>query len=95
LLKVFLVRTTSGTFFDFQFTMIKEKDKHTLKDFGEHLKKLRKEKGLSLRELSYACNIDNSKISKMEHGKINPTLLTLMDLATALETTVTQLLDFK
>ena len=42
--------------------MITPADKKVLKKFGENLRKLRKEKGLSLREMSYACSIDNSKI---------------------------------
>ncbi len=65
--------------------MIKEGDKVVLKKFGENLRRLREEKGLSLRELSYACKIDNSKISKIEQGKINITITTLIDLASALE----------
>lgn len=65
--------------------MIKESDKQALKKFGDHLRKLREDKGLSLRELSYACKVDNSHISKIEQGKINITFTTILDLASALE----------
>jgi transcriptional regulator with XRE-family HTH domain len=75
--------------------MISKKDKVLLQKFGAHLRQLRENKGLSLRELSYACNIDNSKISKIEQGKINVTILTVLDLATGLEIPGTELLNFR
>ena len=69
-------------------------DKKALKKFGEHLSHLRKQKKMSLRELSYACNVDNSKISKIEKGKINITFNTILQLAEALEVKVSDLMDF-
>jgi transcriptional regulator with XRE-family HTH domain len=75
--------------------MITAGDKKALKEFGENLRKLRKEKGLSLREMSYACSIDNSKIAKIEKGMINITLTTLLQLAVALETHPSSLLDYE
>jgi transcriptional regulator with XRE-family HTH domain len=64
-----------------------------LMKFGARLRFLREQKGFTLRELSYASKVDNSKISKMESGKINITLLTLLDLASALEISPMSLLD--
>jgi len=75
--------------------MITPQDKKVLKRFGEHLRKLRKEKGLSLREMSYACSIDNSKIAKIEKGMINITFTTLLQLAVALEANPTFLLAYE
>ncbi len=75
--------------------MITATDKKVLKRFGENLRKLRKEKGLSLREMSYACSIDNSKIAKIEKGMINITFTTLLQLAVALEAPPTILLDYE
>jgi len=75
--------------------MITAGDKKALKEFGENLRKLRKEKGLSLREMSYACSIDNSKIAKIEKGKINITLTTLLQLAVALDVHPSFLLDYE
>jgi transcriptional regulator with XRE-family HTH domain len=60
-------------------------DKVTLQEFGSNLKKIRKRKGLSLRALSYECSIDFSDIGKIERGEINVTLLTIVQLAKALE----------
>ena len=75
--------------------MITAGDKKALKKFGENLRKLRNEKGLSLREMSYACSIDNSKIAKIEKGKINITLTTLLQLSVALEIHPSTLLDYE
>ena len=75
--------------------MITPADKKVLKRFGENLRKLRKDKGLSLREMSYACSIDNSKIAKIEKGMINITFTTLLQLASALEAHPSSLLDYE
>jgi transcriptional regulator with XRE-family HTH domain len=75
--------------------MITPGDKKSLKRFGENLQKLRKDRGLSLREMSYACSIDNSKIAKIEKGRINITLTTLLQLASALEIHPSSLLDYE
>jgi transcriptional regulator with XRE-family HTH domain len=74
--------------------MIKESDKIALKKFGDNLRKLRKNKSLTLRELSSACNIDYSNILRIEQGKINPTLTTILELASALELNPLVLLDY-
>lgn len=72
--------------------MIRASDKNNLKRLGLNIKKLREAKGLSFRELSYACEIDHSKISKIEKGLINITFTTILQLAKALETTPSELL---
>jgi transcriptional regulator with XRE-family HTH domain len=59
-------------------------DNEILKEFGSNLKKIRQRKGLSLRALSYECSIDFSDIGKIERGETNITLLTIMQLAKAL-----------
>jgi transcriptional regulator with XRE-family HTH domain len=74
--------------------MIKESDKIALKKFGNNLRRLREEKGLTLRELSSACNIDYSNILKIEQGKINITLTTIIDLAAALELNPAAVLEY-
>lgn len=73
--------------------MIRHSDKDNLKRLGLNIKKLREAKGLSFRELSYACEIDHSKISKIEKGLINITFTTILQLAKALETTPSELLS--
>jgi transcriptional regulator with XRE-family HTH domain len=65
-----------------------------LRRFGNHLKGLREKKGLSLRELSYRCELDNSKISKIEQGSVNITLRTILQLSEALEVEPMEILQF-
>jgi transcriptional regulator with XRE-family HTH domain len=74
--------------------MIKPSDKKILRKLGSHIKRLREQKNLSLREMSYACNVDNSKISKIEKGAVNITFTTIVQLAAALEVKPNALLDF-
>lgn len=74
--------------------MNKESDKIALKRFGSHLRKLREDKNLTLRELSSACDIDYSNILKIEQGKINITFITILDLASALEIHPSLLLNY-
>ncbi len=61
------------------------KDQKRLKKLGIHLKALRKEKGLSIRELASRCDVDFGKISKVENNKANLTVTTLIELAEGLE----------
>jgi transcriptional regulator with XRE-family HTH domain len=72
--------------------MIRQSDKTNLKKLGANIKRLREAKGLSFRELSYACDIDNSKISKIEKGQVNITFTTILQLAKALEVQPNELL---
>jgi transcriptional regulator with XRE-family HTH domain len=66
-----------------------------LKKFGTNLKALRLAKGLSLRKLAASCNIDHSDIAKMEKGQINVTVLTVRELAKALQIQPKKLLDLE
>lgn len=61
--------------------------------FGTNLRRIRKERGFSQRELSARCNVDNADISRMENGEINVTLRTLSQLADALEVAILELLS--
>lgn len=52
--------------------MVKMKEIESFKrQFGKNLQKIREKKKLSLLDVSYNCSIDNSKISKIEHGKFD------------------------
>lgn len=66
-----------------------------LMDFGERVAKYRKGKHLSYRQLAQLCNVDHSKISKIEKGQVNVRLLTILDLADGLEVHPKKLLDFE
>ena len=75
--------------------MSKDPREKYLKMFGENLKNIRLGKGLSQRELASLCNIDHSNIAKIERGEKNITILTVLELATALEVKPKKLLDFE
>lgn len=64
------------------------------KQFGEHLKRIREKKGLSLRQVATNCDLDDSNISKIENGKFNVQLSTIIELAKGLDIEPKELLDF-
>ena len=59
---------------------------------GENIRRLREKKGWTLRDMSDRCGIDNSKISKIEKGNINITIITLIQLSIVPDATPAQLL---
>ncbi|WP_168796393.1 helix-turn-helix domain-containing protein [Flagellimonas onchidii] len=65
-----------------------------LKAFGESLKLLRLDRGLSYRKMSQRCEVDYSDISKIEKGMVNIQLSTVAELAKALDVPVKELFDF-
>ena len=64
------------------------------KKIGQRIIELRTEKGWTQSDLARACNKDRQAIEKLENGKVNPTLFTLMEIAKALETSTKELVDF-
>lgn len=70
-----------------------DKDEY-LKKFGEHLKKLREEKGLSQRDLAYRIGKDKSSYQRVEWGKMNPSLYYLSEIAKGLEVSLEELVSF-
>lgn len=74
---------------------IKPRDKKRLSKFRENLIRLRKEKGLSQRGLSYQCDVDHTKISKLENDpNTNLNLTTLFELARGLGVHPKELIDY-
>lgn len=62
---------------------------------GARLQQLREGQKLALRELSYRCNLDHSKIGKIEKGRMNITLNTLFELTDALQVHPRELFEFE
>ncbi|HEV2417461.1 MAG TPA: helix-turn-helix transcriptional regulator [Terriglobia bacterium] len=54
------------------------------KHFGERVRDLRKQKGLSQESLALACNLDRSYIGSVERGERNISLLNIYKIAAAL-----------
>jgi transcriptional regulator with XRE-family HTH domain len=55
------------------------------KRFGETLKRLRVEKGLSQEALAEECDLDRTYISLLERGLRQPTLITLFKISEVLK----------
>ncbi len=66
-----------------------------LRLFGERLGHFRTEQKLSFRELALNCNLDHSDIRKIEKGKRNIQLSTILELAKGLDIHPKELFDFE
>lgn len=65
-----------------------------LAGFAKNLKRLREERGWSIRELANRCNLEYSQVQRIEKGKVNFVYTTLTAIAEGLEVTPAQLLDY-
>ena len=60
---------------------------------GEKIKKTRKQKKMTQKQLGELCGIADSNIRKYENGKQNPKFETLAKIAKALDVSIIELLD--
>jgi len=74
--------------------MLINKNNAVLKALGEKLYQQRKAKKLSLRQLASIADVDYSQIDKIEKGRLNITVITLISIADALEMSPGELLDY-
>lgn len=58
---------------------------------GRKIKILREKKGLTQLDLSSLCDMEKTNISRIESGKTNLTLKNLYKIATALETSMSEI----
>ena len=61
---------------------------------GKHIQKVRDLKGISQQDLAAKCNFEKSNMSRLEAGRVNPTLSTLEKVANALDITLAELFTF-
>lgn len=66
--------------------------KTTAQKFGENMKKIRLEKGMSQGDICRELGLDRAYISNVENGKQNLTLSTMEKIAKALEVGVDDLI---
>ncbi len=64
------------------------------KKIGQRIVELRTKKGWSQSDLARACNKDRQAMEKLENGKVNPTLYSLLEISKALEVPLKKLVDF-
>lgn len=62
--------------------------------FGEHLRKLRVQKGLSQEKLAEKAQLHRTYLGGVERGERNPTLMSLIRIAKALNVSLPTLLEF-
>lgn len=66
-----------------------------LAKFGSQSLVYAKVKNLSLRDVAARCNVDHANVSKIEQGKLNISLTTLVELAAGLGVPPKKFLDFE
>lgn len=62
-----------------------------LKNIGISIKSERLRKGISQEELAEKCDISRNSVSLIETGKINPTILRVLDIARVLKVDINAL----
>jgi transcriptional regulator with XRE-family HTH domain len=70
------------------------KDDRLLAAFGQHLRSLRKKKGLSMKHLADLANLEYSQIARIERGLINTTISTAYSISKALDIDLHKLFQF-
>lgn len=60
-------------------------DKEFLINLGKRLRTIRLNKKISQTEIAYRCGFDKSNYNTIESGKRNPTVLSLLKIANALD----------
>lgn len=71
---------------------MKERSKILIK-FGERVRELRIEKGLSQEQLAHLANVHRTYIGMIERAEKNITLINIEKIASALETTLKQFFE--
>ena len=62
---------------------------------GQRIVELRTKRGWTQSDLARACNKDRQAMEKLENGKVNPTLYSLLEISKALEVSLSELVKFK
>ncbi len=63
------------------------------KDFGENVRKVRKQEGISQEELANKAEVERSYMGGIERGEKNPTLKKLYQISKALRVSIKKLFD--
>ena len=70
------------------------KDQKFVKAFGERLREIRIQKGMSQEELANTAEIPINQVGRIERGEINTTIVTVKALAESLKIEVSDLFKF-
>ena len=70
------------------------REEKVIKKFGANLRKIRKQKGISLEELAYCAELEYSQVSRIERGIINTSISQISKIADSLKIPIKDLFDF-
>lgn len=73
---------------------MQEENKKYTKVLGERIRKLRKDRNLTLQNICYKNFIEPSTLSRIEQGTVEAKYVTLIKIAKALNMTLSELVDF-
>lgn len=68
------------------------KDKEYLILIGKNITRIRKEQGLTTKELGFRCDMEKTNLTPIEKGRINVTISTLLKICNALNIELKDLL---
>jgi len=75
--------------------MIANNFSEIFKKIGLKIKLLRIERKISQQDLAAACNFEKSNLARIEAGRTNPTVATLLKICQVLDVSTSQLFDFE
>ena len=73
--------------------MDEKREEQIQEHFGERVRELRKQKGLSQESLALACDLDRTYIGGVERGERNISLINIHKISQALGVSPSELLD--
>ncbi len=72
-----------------------ENKEQILESFAKHLTKIRESKGMSIRQLAAAADLEYSQVQRIEKAKVNLAITTIVALSQGLEVPLKKLMDFE
>jgi transcriptional regulator with XRE-family HTH domain len=75
--------------------MIANNFSEIFKKIGLKIKLLRIERKISQQDLAASCNFEKSNLARIESGRTNPTVATLLKICQVLDVPISQLFEFE
>ena len=65
-----------------------------LQQLCKNIKRIRKQKGKTQKDVAFDCDIEESAFRRIENGGTNPTFKTLVKISMAMDIEIVELFDF-